>query len=42
MGQSAVCLQCYVLVERSARCELDGYDSYTLHIVLEACTSDTL
>ena len=33
---------CYVLVERSARRERDGYDSDTLHIVLEACASDTL
>ena len=33
---------CYILVECSAWCELDGYNSNTLHIVLEACTSDTL
>ena len=33
---------CYVLVEHSARCEPGGYDSDALHVVLEACTSDTL
>ena len=33
---------CYVLVERSARHELDGYGFDTLHVVLEAYTSDTL
>ena len=32
---------CYILVERSARLELDGYDSIVWHVVLEACTSDT-
>ena len=32
---------CYVLVEHSARHELDGYDSIVWHIVLEACASDT-
>ena len=37
-----VLYKCYVLVERSAWCELDGYDSNALHVVLEACTSDTL
>ena len=33
---------CYILVECSARHELGGYDSDALHVVLEACTSDTL
>ena len=33
---------CYILVERSAQCELGGYNFDTLHIVLEAYTSDTL
>ena len=33
---------CYVLVECSARHELDGYDSIALHVVLEAYASDTL
>ena len=33
---------CYILVEHSAQCELDGYDFDTLHIVLEAYASDTL
>ena len=33
---------CYVLVERSARLELDGYDSVVWHVVLEACASSTL
>jgi len=33
---------CYVLVERSARHELDGYNFDAVHIVLEAYTSDTL
>ena len=32
---------CYVLVERSARLELDGYDFVVWHVVLEACASDT-
>ena len=35
-------LFCYILVERSARRELDGYDFDALHVVLEACASDTL
>ena len=33
---------CYILVECSAQHELDGYDFDTLHVVLEACASDTL
>ena len=33
--------QCYVLVERSARLELDGYDSVVWHVALEACASST-
>ena len=33
--------RCYVLVERSARLELDGYDSVVWHVVLEASASDT-
>ena len=33
---------CYILVEHSARCELDGYNFNALHIVLEAYTSDAL
>ena len=33
---------CYVLVKRSARRELDGYDFDALHAVLEAYASDTL
>ena len=33
---------CYVLVEHSAQCEWDGYNFDTLHVVLEACASDTL
>ena len=33
---------CYVLVERSSRLELGGYDSVVWHIVLEACASSTL
>ena len=33
---------CYVLVERSARLELDGYDSVVWHVALEACASSTL
>ena len=37
-----VLYMCYVLVERSAQRELDGYDSDALHVVLEACASDTL
>ena len=32
---------CYVLVERSARLELDGYGSVAWHVVLEAYASDT-
>ena len=32
---------CYVLVERSARLELDGYDLVVWHVVLEAFASDT-
>ena len=32
---------CYVLVERSARLELDGYDSVVWHVVFEASASDT-
>ena len=32
---------CYVLVERSARLELDGYDSVVWHVALEACASST-
>ena len=34
-------LYCYVLVERSARLELDGYDLVVWHVVLEAFASDT-
>ena len=34
-------LRCYVLVERSARLELDGYDSVVWHVALEACASGT-
>ena len=34
-------VKCYVLVERSARLELDGYDSVVWHVVLEASASDT-
>ena len=34
-------LDCYVLVERSARLELDGYDFVVWHVVLEASASDT-
>ena len=41
-GSSLVELTCYVLVERSARLELDGYDSVVWHVVLEACASSTL
>ena len=33
---------CYVLVERSARLELSGYDSVVWHVALEACASSTL
>ena len=33
--------KCYVLVERSARLELDGYDLVVWHVVLEAFASDT-
>ena len=33
---------CYVLGERSARLELDGYDSVVWHVALEACASSTL
>ena len=32
---------CYVLVERSARLELDGYGSVIWHVVLEASASGT-
>ena len=32
---------CYVLVECSARLELDGYDFVVWHVVLEASASDT-
>ena len=32
---------CCILVERSARLELGGYDSVIWHVVLEACASDT-
>ena len=32
---------CYVLVERSARLELNGYDLVVWHVVLEAFASDT-
>ena len=32
---------CYVLVERSARLELGGYDSIIWHVALEACASGT-
>ena len=35
-------VRCYVLVERSARLELDGYDSVVWHAALEACASSTL
>ena len=31
---------CYVLVECSTQCELDGYNFNALHIVLQAYTSD--
>ena len=34
--------QCYVLVERSARLELDGYDFVVWLVALEACASSTL
>ena len=34
-------LKCYVLVERSARLELGGYDLVVWHVVLEAFASDT-
>ena len=34
-------ISCYVLVERSARLELGGYDSIIWHVVFEACTSNT-
>ena len=37
-----VASRCYVLVERSARLELDGYDSVVWHVALEACASSTL
>ena len=33
--------RCYVLVERSARLELDGYGFVVWHVVLEASASDT-
>ena len=33
---------CYVLVERSARLELGGYDFVVWHVALEACASSTL
>ena len=33
---------CYVLVERSARLELGGYDSVVWHVAPEACASSTL
>ena len=33
--------ECYVLVERSARLERDGYDLVVWHVVLEAFASDT-
>ena len=33
---------CYILEERSAWLELGDYDFDTAHVVLEACTSDTL
>ena len=36
------CHLCYVLVEHSARREPDGFDFNALHVVLEACASDTL
>ena len=43
MGRFGSELQsCYVLEERSAQLELDGYNFDTLHVVLEAVTSDTL
>ena len=35
-------VECYVLVERSARLELNGYDSVVWHVALEACASSTL
>ena len=35
-------VHCYVLVERSARLERDGYDSVVWHVALEACASSTL
>ena len=35
-------MRCYVLGERSARLELDGYDSVVWHVALEACASSTL
>ena len=34
--------QCYVLGERSARLERDGYDFVVWHAALEACASSTL
>ena len=34
--------KCYVLVERSTRLELDGYDSVVWHVALGACASSTL
>ena len=34
-------MDCYVLVERPARLELDGYDLVVWHVVLEAFASDT-
>ena len=41
MSFIALVAHCYVLVERSARLELGGYDSVVWHVVLEACASDT-
>ena len=38
----ALDLACYVLGERSARLELDGYNSVVWHVALEACASSTL
>ena len=34
-------LSCYVLVECSARLELNGYDFVVWHVALEACASST-
>ena len=41
VNDNAHLTECYVLVERSARLELDGYDLVVWHVVLEAFASDT-